>query len=137
MPVKSKFSEETKGPDTNPPKKRHMYHKGTIPKHKRWISKDYIKFVSELPCCACHIKDGTVVAHHLKGRGAPLSGGTSYKASDLYTMPLCFECHDEIHNGNVDLLNNQMFFILLTLDKALDAGVISAEYRAYETALIL
>ena len=42
-----------------------------------------------------------------------------------------------MHNGNVDLLNNQMFFILLTLDKALDAGVISVEYRAYETALIL
>jgi len=51
-------------------------------------------------------------------------------------MPLCFECHDEIHRGNVDLLNNQMFFILLTLDKALDAGVISAEYHPYE-ALIL
>ena len=137
MPVKSKFSDELQGPDNDPPKNRHMYHKGMIPKHKRWESKDYIKFVSELPCCACHIKDGTVVAHHLKGRGSPLSGGTSYKASDLYTMPLCFECHDEIHRGNVDLLNNQMFFILLTLDKALDAGVISAEYRAYETALIL
>ena len=68
--------------------------------------------------------------------GSPLSGGASYKASDLYTMPLCFECHDEIHRGNVDLLNNQMFFILLTLDKALDAGVISAEYHPYE-ALIL
>ncbi len=118
------------------PKKRHMYAKGTIPKHVRWESKDYIKFVSELPCCACHIKDGTVVAHHLRGRGTPLSGGTGYKASDIFTMPLCFECHDELHRGSRDLMDNQFFFILQTLDKAMNAGVISAEYHPYEVPIL-
>jgi hypothetical protein len=38
-----------------------------------------------------------------------------------------------MHNGDTDLLNNQFFFILLTVDKALKAGVISAEYVPYET----
>jgi hypothetical protein len=129
MPAKSNdWPEELKGPD-----RRHMYPPGSLPKNKRWLSKDYLKFVSELPCVACHLKNDTIVAHHLKGRGAPLSGGAGRKANDLFTMPLCYECHASMHNGDTDLLNNQFFFILLTVDKALKAGVISAEYVPYET----
>jgi len=117
-------------------KKRHMYVSGTIPKHTRWESKDYIKFVSELPCCACYIKNDTVVAHHLKGRGSPLSGGAGIKASDIFTMPLCFECHGEMHQGNRELMDSQFFFILQTLDKAMKTGVISAEYHPYEVPIL-
>ena len=83
-------------------------------KHQRWENKGYLKFVSELPCSNCHLKDGTVVPHHLKGRFSPLSGGAGIKASDIFVMPLCFECHD----------------------RATQMGVLSAEYKPYE-ALIL
>ena len=53
-----------------------------IPKHTRWESEDYLKFVSELPCANCHIKDDTIVAHHLKHIYSPYSGGAGLKASD-------------------------------------------------------
>ena len=56
-------------------------------KHERWENKDYLKFISEMPCANCHLKDGTVVAHHLKGRFSPLSGGAGVKASDIFAMP--------------------------------------------------
>ena len=124
-----KYSEELRGPDVPKERKRHMYE--SIPKNKRWDSKEYRKFVAELPCVSCHIKDGTIVPHHLKGRGSPVSGGMGYKASDLFTMPLCFECHASMHNGDVDLLEAQLYFIVLTQDKALQAGVLSAEYHPY------
>lgn len=134
--MKSDFPEELQGPD-RPEKKRHMYPSGSIPKNKRWANKGYLKFVSELPCVACGVKDGTVVPHHLKGRGMPVSGGAGYKSSDIFSMPLCFECHQRMHSGDASFLNEQFYFILLTLDKALQAGVISAEYKPYESYNIL
>ena len=103
-----------------------------IPKHMRWKSADYLKFVSEMPCAHCHIKDGTVVAHHLKGRFAPLSGGAGVKASDIFTMPLCFECHAKAHSGDTDVLDWQHLFIMQTLDTAVQQGIISATYTPYE-----
>tara|TARA_Y100000310_G_scaffold151427_1_gene151020 strand:- start:415 stop:741 length:327 start_codon:yes stop_codon:yes gene_type:complete len=107
-----------------------------IPKDKRWENKDYLKFISEMPCANCQLKDGTVVPHHLKGRWSPLSGGAGVKASDIFAMPLCFECHTRVHNGDVDVLDWQHLFIMQTLDKATQQGVISIEYKPYE-ALIL
>jgi len=127
------YPDELKGPDVpdEDKKGRHMYPPGSLSKSKRWPSKNYIKFVSQLPCISCHVKDDTIVAHHLKGRGSGVSGGMGYKASDLFTMPLCFECHASIHNGDVDLLNSQFWFIIQTLDKALKADVISAVFKPY------
>jgi len=90
----------------------------------RITNKLYLKWVSTLPCIECKAEDGTVVAHHLKGRYAPLSGGMGYKASDWLTMPLCFKCHAKIHSGDGDLMDWQGFFILKTLDKAFKAGII-------------
>ena len=123
MPVKSdkrwKFSKELRGPDV-------------IPKDKRWENEDYLKFVSELPCSHCHVKDGTVVAHHLKHIYSPLSGGTSIKSSDIFTMPLCFECHDRLHKGDRDVIDWQGLFILQTLDKATQSGIINITYKPYE-----
>ena len=105
-------------------------------KHQRWENKGYLKFVSELPCANCHLKDGTVVPHHLKGRFSPLSGGAGIKASDIFVMPLSFECHAKAHNGDREVLDWQHLFIMQTLDKATQMGVLSAEYKPYE-ALIL
>ena len=45
-------------------------------KYKRWKSKKYSNWVATLDCSNCSVQDGTVVAHHLKGRLSPLSGGT-------------------------------------------------------------
>ena len=101
-------------------------------KHQRWENKGYLKFVSEMPCAHCHLKDGTIVPHHLKGRFSPLSGGAGIKASDIFVMPLCFECHDRLHKGDRDVIDWQGLFILQTLDKAVNAGVISIEYKPYE-----
>ena len=94
-----------------------------IDKTKRWENKQYIRWVSSLPCSNCSIEDDTIVAHHLKGRYAPLSGGGGYKASDWLTMPMCYTCHCEAHSGNVDVLDWQPMFILKTLDKAFRDGI--------------
>ena len=94
-----------------------------IDKTKRWENKQYLRWVSTLPCSNCSIEDDTIVAHHLKGRYAPLSGGGGYKASDWLTMPMCYTCHSEAHSGNVDILDWQPMFILKTLDKAFRDGI--------------
>ena len=88
-------------------------------------SKAYLEWVATLPCSECKATDGTEVAHHLKGRYAPLSGGMGYKADDWLTMPLCFKCHTQIHPGDAELMNWQPYFILKTLDKAFDDGIIT------------
>ena len=43
-------------------------------KHQRWENKDYLKFISEMPCANCQLKDGTVVPHHSKGGGPHYQG---------------------------------------------------------------
>ena len=75
-------------------------------KYKRWKSKKYSNWVATLDCSNCSVQDGTVVAHHLKGRLSPLSGGTGYKASDWLTIDW------------------QHMFILKTLDEAFNQGIL-------------
>jgi len=108
----------------------------SLKKHKRWANKDYLKFVSELPCANCGIKDGTIVPHHLRHRYNPYSGGAAYKASDIFVMPLCFECHDKLHNGDRDVVDWQAEFIFKTLDNATQSDIIQIEYKPYEYNVI-
>jgi len=97
----------------------------SLDKHKRWSSKKYTNWVATLPCSNCGLEDGTIVAHHLKGRYAPYSGGAGIKASDWLTMPLCYKCHTKVHNGDKDILDFQLFpLILSTLDKAFREGIL-------------
>jgi hypothetical protein len=91
---------------------------------KRIQSKAYLEWVATLPCIGCEVRDGTVVAHHLKGRAAPLSGGMGYKASDWLTMPLCFQCHTQMHSGDAAFMDWQENFILRTLNEAFNQGII-------------
>ena len=113
MPVK--FSRELRGPDRP----------GPIEKKKRWANKNYTKWVATLPCVNCGMDDETVVAHHLKHRYAPYSGGgVALKANDFFTMPLCFTCHDKAHNGEDDILDWQAQFIFKTLDAAFRIGIL-------------
>jgi len=93
-------------------------------KQRRWDSKAYRSFVATLPCANCDIRDETIVPHHLRHRYSPYSGGAAYKASDIFVMPLCFTCHDRLHNGDRDVVDWQAEFIFKTLDAATRAGVL-------------
>ena len=96
-----------------------------LSKKKRWSSKKYTNWVATLPCSNCGLEDGTIVAHHLKGRYAPYSGGAGIKASDWLTMPLCYGCHTKVHNGDRGVLDFQVYpLILSTLDKAFREGIL-------------
>jgi hypothetical protein len=96
----------------------------SLQKRKRIKSKPYLEWVATLPCAACEIRDGTVVAHHWKGEGGHLSGGMGLKASDWLTMPLCHKCHSQIHSGDAALISWQREYILRTLDIAFNSGII-------------
>jgi len=100
-----------------------------LSKNKRIVLKQYLEWVATLPCVSCEVRDGTVVAHHLKGRASPLSGGAGYKASDWLTMPLCYTCHTKMHSGDAAFMDWQEYFILRTLDQAFKLGVF--DYVSY------
>tara|TARA_R100000781_G_scaffold2273_2_gene3693 strand:- start:2324 stop:2626 length:303 start_codon:yes stop_codon:yes gene_type:complete len=98
-----------------------------IEKDKRVQHKGYLNWVASLACINCGIKDETIVAHHLKGCYAPLSGGMGRKANDYFTMPLCFKCHDKLHKGDEDLRETQPYRIMQTLDRAFKEKIIRFE----------
>jgi len=97
-----------------------------IEKNKRWVEKDYTRWVATLPCVNCGLHDETIVAHHLKHRYAPFSGGgMGLKADDWLTMPLCFECHASAHSGDANILDFQAEFIFKTLTAAFKYGILT------------
>ena len=97
----------------------------TLKKNKRWIEKDYTRWVATLPCANCGMHDDTIVAHHLKHRHAPHGGGgMGMKAHDWLTMPLCFTCHDKANNGDGDVLDWQADYIFKTLTPAFRNGIL-------------
>jgi len=55
-------------------------------------SEKYLKFVRSLPCCHCK---KPAEPHHIIG--ICYMGVMGSKASDLHTMPLCRDCHEEVH----------------------------------------
>ena len=84
-------------------------------------NKKYIKYVASLPSCISGRPADD--AHHIKGRGY---GGTT-KCSDLYTIPLTREEHDELHRqGWVEWearYGDQRDFVLETIQRAVDEKV--------------
>ena len=94
-----------------------------LSKDVRWRSKKYTDWVATLPCTNCGADDGTVVAHHLKHKHTPWSGGgMAMKAHDWLTMALCYVCHDKAHNGDHDILDNQFLLIWKTQNQAFKEG---------------
>jgi hypothetical protein len=57
--------------------------------------KEYLRWLAHFPCVICNIKDGTVVAHHVRIGQA---GGVGLKPSDSNCIPLCHTHHMELHN---------------------------------------
>lgn len=103
----------------------------TLEKHKRWENKAYTRWVATHECAACGLHDETISPHHLRHIYSTLSGGTSYKASDWLTMPLCYTCHNKLHNGSRWLIDYQPFMILSTLDKAVREGIIAYKPKLF------
>ena len=98
-----------------------------IEKKKRWVNKKYTNWVATLPCSNCRIEDDTIVAHHMKHIWFPHGGGgVGMKANDFLAMPMCYTCHDKVHNGDRDIIEFQPDFIFSTLDKAFRSRVLSA-----------
>ena len=101
----------------------------TLKKNKRWVEKDYTRWVAPLPCANCSRHDETIVPHHLKHVGLEITSGMGTKASDWATMPLCFNCHYKLHNGDTNIKGHQFVMLYKTLDKAYNSGIMKYEKR--------
>ena len=98
-----------------------------IPKIKRWESKLYRDWVATLPCGSCNLDDDTIIAHHLTGIMSPHCGGTSQKADDYLTMPLCYQCHHDMHTASkngFNVIQHQPTMIFNTLRLAFHHGIL-------------
>jgi len=92
-------------------------------KIKPFRSQKYKDWVKQLPSCISGLPADD--PHHIKGRGY----GGSVKPSDLFTMPLTREEHDDFHRigwesweakHNVD----QRDLVIATIERAIREGVI-------------
>ena len=90
----------------------------SLQKEKPVRNKKYLRYVATLPCANCGLDDDTVVAHHIIGVGQGCMGG---KASDLEVMPLCYDCHLEIHlcSHSKGVRREQYKWVMETLIKAI------------------
>ena len=62
-------------------------------KQRRWRNKRYLAWVRSLPCSHCTAEPAGH-AHHLIAVGDGIMGE---KAPDSDSMPLCEECHRQVH----------------------------------------
>jgi hypothetical protein len=84
-----------------------------------WRSAKYLAWVRKKPCSQCHKKESVV--HHIIGTGS--LSGTGRKAPDWATMPLCVECHAEMHRDNM-FHSRQWELMARTLGKAISDGIL-------------
>ena len=101
----------------------------TLEKNKRWIEKDYTRWVATLPCANCGRHDETIVPHHLKHVGMEITSRMGAEVSDWAIMPLCFNCHYKLHNGDTNIKGHQFVMLYKTLDKAYNSGIMKYEKR--------
>ena len=92
------------------------------PKRRRWENEKYTRWVKVQPCEGCRRPADD--PHHIIGHGM---GGTATKAHDLFVIPLCRECHDELHADVAAFEKKhgtQLELLFRVLDRALAIGVI-------------
>lgn len=93
------------------------------PKRRRWVNETYTRWVKTQLCECCRRPADD--PHHIVGHGM---GGTATKAHDLFVIPLCRECHDELH-ADVPAFEQkhgtQLELLLRFMDRALAIGVIA------------
>ncbi|HFZ1760545.1 TPA: DUF968 domain-containing protein [Klebsiella aerogenes] len=92
------------------------------PKRRRWVNKTYTDWVKRQACECCRRPADD--PHHVIGYGM---GGTATKAHDLFVIPLCRECHDELHadvNAFEEKNGTQLQLLFRFLDRVMAIGVI-------------
>lgn len=92
------------------------------PKLRRWENQGYTRWVKTQPCEGCRRPADD--PHHIIGHGM---GGTATKAHDLFVIPLCRECHDELHKDVAAFERKhgtQLELVFRFLDRALAIGLI-------------
>jgi hypothetical protein len=87
------------------------------------VNEPYTKWVKAQACegCGNHADD----PHHITGHGL---GGMGTKPHDLFVIPLCRQCHDELHADTVAFEKkhgSQLEMLVRTQDRALAIGVIA------------
>ncbi|WP_413734362.1 DUF968 domain-containing protein [Sodalis sp. RH21] len=93
------------------------------PKRRRWVNEQYTRWVKSQPCEGCGNPSDD--PHHIIGYG---QGGMGTKAHDLFVIPLCRRCHDELHRDMRTFEHghdSQPAMLLRVLDKALAIGIIA------------
>lgn len=91
------------------------------PKLIRWQNTNYLKWVKSQQCCGCDMPADD--PHHIIGHG---QGGMGTKAHDLFTIPLCRKCHDELHRDPKEwerIHGSQVVLLFKFLDRSIGLGV--------------
>ncbi len=94
-----------------------------IPKRRRWTNEHYTQWVKAQPCEGCG--NPADDPHHITGHAL---GGMATKPHDLFTIPLCRRCHDELHRDTAAFEaehGSQLEMLVRTQDRALALGVIA------------
>ena len=59
--------------------------------------KDYLEWLREQDCICCGLHTDRMPPHHFIGEGG--MSGMGLKAPDLFAMPMCLDCHNDIHRA--------------------------------------
>ncbi len=75
--------------------------KQVVYESKRWPERDksYLVDIRLKPCIICGAGNRPCEAHHL--RDMALGAGVAEKVADYYTVPLCRDCHQALHDKGV------------------------------------
>lgn len=99
-----------------------------LQKRPPFRSEAYLSWVRSQPCCGCGVTGTRVHAHHnIADRFS------SSKAADAFAMPLCADCHRELHADWPQweaLHGPQWRHVAKTLHEAIRHGVLSLDARA-------
>jgi hypothetical protein len=93
------------------------------PKPRRWVNANYTRWVKTQPCAGCGNQADD--PHHITGYGL---GGMGTKPHDFFVIPLCRQCHNELHRDTRAFEvehGSQLEMLVRTQDRALALGVIT------------
>lgn len=85
---------------------------------KPWRSQKHLDRVRRMPCCACG-DPAPNEAHHIIGVG---DGRIGSKAPDSQAIPLCHECHRDLHENGSGVAE-QWRWLALTLADIVEGRV--------------
>jgi len=103
-------------------------------KAKPYRNRKYLKWVKSNPC----VSDPLLAdyAHHIIGHGV---GGMGTTASDLFSFPLSRFWHTKLHHDPKkweEWHGNQWLYVIKTLNRAIDAEVITKGEVMFEIAQV-